>query len=235
MPRSSSIRPGSRRCAVPIPVLDAKDCAVAGTGGGACSTAAREEALVAPPGRGPRSPRSRTAVTSSSASCSRTSTRIARAARRCPPRRSLRSRRRSTPPTQASRPLARAERVPTRSSTPFDPRFNPPIFKAAFDAGCTYLDMAMTLSNAATRREARRCPVRPGGSVAKRPGRLALVGIGVEPGLSDVFARYARDELFSRDRHDRDPRRSGISRSTATSSHPPSRSGRRSRSAFTRR
>ena len=31
-----------------------------------------------------------------------------------------------------------------------------------------------------------------------RPGRLALVGIGVEPGLSDVFARYAADHLFSR-------------------------------------
>jgi saccharopine dehydrogenase (NAD+, L-lysine forming) len=28
-------------------------------------------------------------------------------------------------------------------------------------------------------------------------GRLALVGIGVEPGLSDVFARHAADELFS--------------------------------------
>jgi len=27
-----------------------------------------------------------------------------------------------------------------------DPRFNPPIFAAAFEAGCTYLDMAMTLS-----------------------------------------------------------------------------------------
>ena len=27
-------------------------------------------------------------------------------------------------------------------------------------------------------------------------GRLALVGIGVEPGLSDVFARYAADHLF---------------------------------------
>ena len=27
-------------------------------------------------------------------------------------------------------------------------------------------------------------------------GRLALVGVGVEPGLSDVFARYAADELF---------------------------------------
>ena len=26
---------------------------------------------------------------------------------------------------------------------------------------------------------------------------LALVGIGVEPGLSDVFARYAADHLFS--------------------------------------
>src|SRR5438270_3265867 len=31
----------------------------------------------------------------------------------------------------------------------------------------------------------------------ERAGRLALVGIGVEPGLSDVFARYAADELFS--------------------------------------
>ena len=28
-------------------------------------------------------------------------------------------------------------------------------------------------------------------------GRLALVGIGVEPGLSDVFARYAADHLFT--------------------------------------
>ena len=28
-------------------------------------------------------------------------------------------------------------------------------------------------------------------------GRLALVGLGVEPGLSDIFARYAQDELFS--------------------------------------
>jgi saccharopine dehydrogenase (NAD+, L-lysine-forming) len=28
-------------------------------------------------------------------------------------------------------------------------------------------------------------------------GRLALVGIGVEPGLSDVFVRYAADHLFS--------------------------------------
>jgi saccharopine dehydrogenase-like NADP-dependent oxidoreductase len=31
----------------------------------------------------------------------------------------------------------------------------------------------------------------------KKRGRIALVGMGVEPGLSDVFARYAADELFS--------------------------------------
>ena len=38
-------------------------------------------------------------------------------------------------------------------------------------------------------------------------GRLALVGMGVEPGLSDVFARYAVDHLFSADRRTRHPRR----------------------------
>ena len=27
-----------------------------------------------------------------------------------------------------------------------DPRFNPQIFAAAFETGCTYIDMAMTLS-----------------------------------------------------------------------------------------
>jgi saccharopine dehydrogenase-like NADP-dependent oxidoreductase len=32
----------------------------------------------------------------------------------------------------------------------------------------------------------------------EQAGLLALVGMGVEPGLSDVFARYAADELFSR-------------------------------------
>src|SRR5476649_293185 len=31
----------------------------------------------------------------------------------------------------------------------------------------------------------------------EQAGLLALVGIGVEPGLSDIFARYAADELFS--------------------------------------
>jgi saccharopine dehydrogenase-like NADP-dependent oxidoreductase len=31
----------------------------------------------------------------------------------------------------------------------------------------------------------------------KERGQLALVGLGVEPGLSDVFSRYAADHLFS--------------------------------------
>ena len=35
------------------------------------------------------------------------------------------------------------------------------------------------------------------GDRSKRAGRLALCGIGVEPGLADVFARYAADHLFS--------------------------------------
>jgi saccharopine dehydrogenase (NAD+, L-lysine-forming) len=76
-----------------------------------------------------------------------------------------------------------------------DPRFNPPIFQAAFDAGCTYLDMAMTLSD---REGTKLGDLQFAQEAAWRErGLLALVGIGVEPGLSDVFARYAADHLFS--------------------------------------
>ncbi len=91
--------------------------------------------------------------------------------------------------------LARTERADVILNA-VDPRFNPAVFQAAFDAGCTYLDMAMTLSDAET-------GVKLGDAQfaeAERweeAGRLALVGIGVEPGLSDVFARYAADELFA--------------------------------------
>jgi saccharopine dehydrogenase (NAD+, L-lysine-forming) len=84
-----------------------------------------------------------------------------------------------------------------------DPRFNEPIFGAAFDARVTYLDMAMTLSHPHPKRPYEL----PGEMLGDRQlarheaweqvGLLALVGIGVEPGLSDVFARYAADELFS--------------------------------------
>jgi saccharopine dehydrogenase-like NADP-dependent oxidoreductase len=84
-----------------------------------------------------------------------------------------------------------------------DPRFNEPIFAAAFEAKVTYLDMAMTLSHPHPEHPYEQ----PGEMLGDKQfaveqqwqdaGLLALVGIGVEPGLSDIFARYAADELFS--------------------------------------
>jgi saccharopine dehydrogenase-like NADP-dependent oxidoreductase len=83
-----------------------------------------------------------------------------------------------------------------------DPRFNPQIFAAAAATGCTYLDMAMTLSTPDPQTPYERPGVKLGDAQfseherwAER-GQLALVGMGVEPGLSDVFARYAADHLF---------------------------------------
>ncbi|MHA7240037.1 saccharopine dehydrogenase family protein [Arthrobacter sp. TMS1-12-1] len=84
-----------------------------------------------------------------------------------------------------------------------DPRFVMPIFTGCFDAGATYLDMAMSLSSRHPDHPYEKTGVMLGDlqfEAAGRwsdAGRLALVGIGVEPGLSDVFARYAEDELFS--------------------------------------
>ena len=84
-----------------------------------------------------------------------------------------------------------------------DPRLNPPIFDGAFAAGTTYLDMAMHLSQPHPERPYEETGVMLGDgqfAVADQwvaAGRLALVGIGIEPGLSDVFARYAADHLFS--------------------------------------
>jgi saccharopine dehydrogenase (NAD+, L-lysine forming) len=97
---------------------------------------------------------------------------------------------------------ARAERIDIIVNA-CDPRLNPPIFAAAFDAGCHYLDMAMTLSEPHPDHPYEQ----PGRMLGedqfaaserwRERGLLALVGMGVEPGLSDVFARYAADHLFS--------------------------------------
>jgi saccharopine dehydrogenase (NAD+, L-lysine forming) len=75
-----------------------------------------------------------------------------------------------------------------------DPRFNLPIFGAAFETRCTYLDMAMSLSSPGTLLGQEQLDQHERWQEA---GLLALVGIGVEPGLSDVFARYAADHLFA--------------------------------------
>ena len=85
-----------------------------------------------------------------------------------------------------------------------DPRFTMPIFRAALAAGAHYLDMAMSLSRPHPEEPFSRTGVKLGDEQFamaadwERAGKLALVGMGVEPGLSDVLARYASDRLFSR-------------------------------------
>jgi saccharopine dehydrogenase (NAD+, L-lysine-forming) len=84
-----------------------------------------------------------------------------------------------------------------------DPRFVMPIFNGAYAAGADYLDMAMSLSRPHPERPYELTGVKLGDEQFalagqwQAAGRLALVGMGVEPGLSDVFARYAADHLFS--------------------------------------
>jgi saccharopine dehydrogenase-like NADP-dependent oxidoreductase len=84
-----------------------------------------------------------------------------------------------------------------------DPRFVMPLFRAALAGGANYLDMAMSLSKPH--------PIDPYGRTGVKlgdeqfeladqwesAGLLALVGMGIEPGMADVFARFAADELFS--------------------------------------
>jgi saccharopine dehydrogenase-like NADP-dependent oxidoreductase len=84
-----------------------------------------------------------------------------------------------------------------------DPRFVMPLFRAALQAGVNYLDMAMSLSHPDPAEPYAKTGVKLGdeqfamAAQWEQAGKLALAGIGVEPGLSDVFARYAADELFS--------------------------------------
>ena len=88
-----------------------------------------------------------------------------------------------------------------------------PIFEGAFAAGADYLDMAMSLSHPDPAAPYERTGVKLGdeqfaqATEWEAAGRLALVGIGVEPGLSDVFARYAAGPPVRRDRRDRRARR----------------------------
>ena len=97
--------------------------------------------------------------------------------------------------------LARAERADLILNA-CDPRLNPPIFAAARAAGSTYVDMAMTLSEPHPERPFEEPGVKLGDAQFEaagdweEAGQLALVGMGVEPGLADVFARYAADHLF---------------------------------------
>ena len=84
-----------------------------------------------------------------------------------------------------------------------DPRFVMPLFRASLAAGVDYLDMAMSLSRPHPERPYELTGVKLGDEQFalagewEAAGRLALVGMGVEPGLSDLFARYAADHLFA--------------------------------------
>jgi saccharopine dehydrogenase (NAD+, L-lysine-forming) len=83
-----------------------------------------------------------------------------------------------------------------------DPRFVMPLFRAALASGVHYLDMAMSLSKPHPERPYEETGVKLGDEQFalagewEAAGKLALVGIGIEPGLADVFARYAADHLF---------------------------------------
>ncbi len=98
--------------------------------------------------------------------------------------------------------LCREHRI-THVMNAVDPIFNMPIFEGALAAGADYLDMAMSLSKPHPESPHEKTGVKLGDEQFAQAkdwedaGRLALVGIGVEPGLSDVFARYAADHLFS--------------------------------------
>jgi saccharopine dehydrogenase-like NADP-dependent oxidoreductase len=104
---------------------------------------------------------------------------------------------------QAVTALCRAHRI-SHVVNAVDPRFVLPVFHAALAAGADYLDTAMSLSRPHPERPTQECGVKLGDdqlaehAAWEAAGRLAVVGIGVEPGIADVFARYAADHLFSR-------------------------------------
>lgn len=83
-----------------------------------------------------------------------------------------------------------------------DPRLNMPIFEAAFGSRSTYIDMALSLSRPDSDDPYHRLGTPLGHEQLERAATwekaelLAIVGMGAEPGLSDVFARHAADHLF---------------------------------------
>ena len=84
-----------------------------------------------------------------------------------------------------------------------DPRFVMNIFNAAKNVGVNYIDMALSLSIAHPTDPFNKVGVKLGDDQFAQhdqwlsQGNFALIGIGIEPGMSDIFARYAQDYLFS--------------------------------------
>ena len=99
--------------------------------------------------------------------------------------------------------LLQAEKIDAMLNA-IDPRFVMPLYRAALKAGVTYVDMAMSLSHPHPSDPHHLPGVKLGdeqfelASDFEERGLLALAGMGVEPGLSDIFARYAAEKLFSK-------------------------------------
>ena len=83
-----------------------------------------------------------------------------------------------------------------------DPQFVLPIMDGALAAGANYMDMAVSLSKPHPDAPFEKPGVKLGDEQIERAahwekaGRLALVGMGMDPGLTDVFAAYAVKHLF---------------------------------------
>jgi saccharopine dehydrogenase (NAD+, L-lysine-forming) len=83
-----------------------------------------------------------------------------------------------------------------------DPQFLMPVFEGALDAGVDYMDMAVSLSEPHPTDPYHQAGLKLGDlqfAQADRwrdAGRLALLGMGMDPGLSEVFAAHARKHLF---------------------------------------
>ena len=83
-----------------------------------------------------------------------------------------------------------------------DPRFVMSIFTGALNAGSNYLDTAMSLSRPHPTDPHNQTGIKLGDEQFATEhhwldrGLLALCGMGVEPGLSDVLAKYAAQYLF---------------------------------------
>jgi saccharopine dehydrogenase (NAD+, L-lysine-forming) len=83
-----------------------------------------------------------------------------------------------------------------------DPRFVMPIFEGALGAGVDYMDMANSLSRPHPHDPFNEPGVKLGDEQFARDadwraaGRLALLGMGMDPGLTDVFAAHAANHLF---------------------------------------
>lgn len=84
-----------------------------------------------------------------------------------------------------------------------DPRFVMPIFLACEIENVNYIDMALSLSRPHPHYPHSETGVKLGDEQFSRDynwkqrGIFALIGMGADPGLSDLFAKYANDYLYS--------------------------------------